>query len=202
MIMLFGFGLWILALFGGIHGLLNYESTPGSVTASPGTWPAQAAISRTPGHFTLVMAAHPRCPCTRASIEELSRILERNPNPVEVQVLFFTPLGAGWTQTDLWRQAVAIPGVKASWDEDGVEAARFGARTSGHVLLFNPDGKLLFSGGITGSRGHIGPSKGNVSLAAWLTPGEIGDREAPVFGCALTNPESDCTKGNQTCPLP
>jgi hypothetical protein len=148
------------------------------------------------------MAAHPRCPCTRASIEELSKVLARSSTPVDVQVLFYKPRGADWAPTDLWRQAVAIPGVQAIWDEDGMAAERFGARTSGHTLLFHPDGKLLFSGGITSSRGHSGPSKGNLSLAHWLTPGERGADEALVFGCPLTSPQSPCTKGNTVCPQP
>jgi hypothetical protein len=202
MILLFGVGLWTLALLGGFHGLLIHESTPGEATASPGAWPADAAISRTPGHFALVMAAHPRCPCTRASIEELGRLLARSTTPVDVHVLFFKPPGADWAPTDLWRQAVAIPGVNATWDEDGIDAARFGARTSGHALLFDPDGKLLFSGGVTSSRGHIGPSKGNLSLGAWLTPGETGAGTALVYGCALTSPESVCTKGDNACQQP
>ncbi len=202
MFLLFGLGVWTLALLGGFHGLLVYESTPGTATASPSTWPADATISRRPGHFTLVMAAHPRCPCTRATLEELSRLLARSSTPVDVQILFFKPLDADWAPTDLWRQAVAIPGVNANWDENGMDAARFGAGTSGHALLYGPDGKLLFSGGLTSSRGHIGPSKGNRSLAAWLSPGETGEGAAPVFGCSLTSPDSVCTKGNNACQQP
>jgi hypothetical protein len=202
MILLFGVGLWTLTMLGGFHGLLIHESTPGAAMASPSTWPADAAITRTPGRFTLIVAAHPRCPCTRANIEELGRTLARSSTPVDVKVLFFRPRGADWAPTDIWHQAVAIPGVKGTWDDDGMDAACFGARTSGHALLFDREGNLLFSGGLTSSRGHVGPSKGSRSLAAWLTPGEVGDAEAPVFGCALTNPESVCTKGDKVCQQP
>jgi hypothetical protein len=195
-------GLWILALFGGFFALLKYEGTPGAATASPSEWPRETKVSRTPGNFTLIMAAHPRCPCTRVSIDELRRVLERNSTPVDIRVLFFKPLGSDWTPTDLWRQAVAIPGVQAIWDDDGIEAARFGAHTSGHALLFDPAGKLLFSGGVTSGRGHSGPSKGNLSLAAWLTAGEAAAGEALVFGCTLTDPQSSCTKGTKACQLP
>jgi len=199
-ISLFCAGLWILALSVGFYSLVKYEVTPGAATAITNTWPADATTSRSAGRFTLVMAAHPRCPCTRASIEEVSRLLERSASPVDAHILFFKPLGADWAPTDLWHQAVAIPGVRAIWDEGGIEAARFGARTSGHVLLFNDHGTLLFSGGVTGARGHPGPSKGNLSLAAWLTPGEAADSEALVFGCPLNDPQSICTKGKKACP--
>jgi hypothetical protein len=202
MMIFFCAGLWSLALLVGFGYLQSYESTAGAVLASPRTLPADVTKSCPMGHHKLFMAAHPRCPCTRASVEELSKILARNSTPVDVHILFFKPLGSDWAPTDLWRQAIAIPGVQAIWDEDGIEAARLGALTSGHTLLFNPDGKLLFSGGVTSSRGHAGPSDGNRSLASWLTPGETGAIEAPVFGCPLTNLHSPCTKGNKACQLP
>lgn len=128
--------------------------------------------------------------------------LGANASPVEGRILFFRPVGADWTPTDLWQRAVAIPGVKATWDEGGVEATRFGAYTSGHTLLFNREGNLLFSGGVTSSRGHVGPSKGNLSLTAWLTPGEVGDAGTLVFGCSLSNSPSKCTKGIEACQNP
>jgi hypothetical protein len=202
MVVLFCHGLWFLTLLGGFFTLLKYEFTPGAATESPNEWPRDSTVSRTAEKFMLVMAAHPRCPCTRVSIEELRRVLERSLTPVDVQVLFFKPLDSDWAPTDLWRQAVAIPGVHANWDEDGIEAARFGAQTSGHALLFDPTGRLLFSGGITSGRGHSGPSKGNLSLAAWLTPGETGPNEALVFGCALNDPQSPCPKGTKACQRP
>jgi hypothetical protein len=58
----------------------------------------------------------------------------------------------------LRRSAAAIPGVKVLFDPDRMEARRFGAETSGHNLSFGADGGLLFSGGITASRGHAGES--------------------------------------------
>src|SRR5256885_12910626 len=39
---------------------------------------------------------------------------------------------------------------------DRDEAARFGARTSGYVVVYDASGHLVFAGGITGSRGHAG----------------------------------------------
>lgn len=202
MLFLFCAGLWTLALLGGFGALLVYETTPGGATPSPTSWPADSAQSRTPGRFILIMAAHPRCPCTRASIAELALVLERSSAPVDTRVLFLKPADSDWAPTELWRQAAAIRGVEVSWDEGGVEAARFGIRTSGHTVLFDQDGKLIFSGGVTNARGHAGPSKGNVSLANWLTPDESGEAEAPVFGCSLTNPISACSEGRKACQNP
>jgi hypothetical protein len=87
----------------------------------------------------------------------------------------------------------AIPGVPSVDDEGGVEAKRFGVATSGHVLLFDRAGRLLFSGGITPARGHEGDSLGRDALIERLagTRTISGPATSPVFGCPLANPESN-----------
>jgi hypothetical protein len=52
-------------------------------------------------------------------------------------------------------------------------------------LLYDRHGILLFSGGVTGVRGHAGDNIGEERLVA-LVKGEGTDRrDSPVFGCAL-----------------
>jgi hypothetical protein len=106
-----------------------------------------------------------------------------------VQVLFFQPTGAesNWAKSDLWRHAEVLPHATVRADEAGLEAALFGATTSGHALLFAPDGRLLFSGGLTSARGHAGPSAGGDALAMILRHQLPAVTETPVFGCPLAN---------------
>jgi hypothetical protein len=131
--------------------------------------------------------AHPRCPCTRATIGELAVIMARCRDRVDARVLFYKPKGSApdWEQTDTWRDAGRIPGVRVGVDPDGAEAARFSARTSGHALLYGPEGALLFSGGITASRGHAGDNPGRDSVVALVAGGDPQARETSVFGCPL-----------------
>ena len=95
----------------------------------------------------------------------------------------------GWEKTDLWRSAAAIPGVDVISDERGEEAQRFGALTSGQVLLFSTDGRLLFTGGITESRGHSGDNAGRSAIEALvLSPDAASSLKpagTPVYGCSL-----------------
>jgi hypothetical protein len=85
----------------------------------------------------------------------------------------------------LWRRAAAIPGVIALRDRDGAKAKSFGAETSGDVIAYGNDGRLLFHGGLTAARGHEGDSFGRQRLLAVLR-GETPDRrDSPVFGCNL-----------------
>lgn len=88
-------------------------------------------------------------------------------------------------QSDLWRTAAAIPGVTLMHDDDGREARRFGSATSGQTLLYDGDGVLRFSGGITGSRAHAGDNAGRRSLVALLSGGQPDRAATGVFGCPL-----------------
>ena len=183
---------WLAVLALGVRGLLNYESAPGTIAEVPKTWPAsQVPLAR--DRMTLVMLAHPHCPCTRASVSELAEVMARIQDKADAYVLFSTPADAssgGWEDTGLRRSAAAIPGVTVLSDADGAEARRFGAETSGHTLLFAADGRLLFSGGITQSRGHAGDNAGASAIAA-LVNNEIPARaETFVFGCSLRGTES------------
>jgi hypothetical protein len=71
------------------------------------------------------------------------------------------------------------------WDEGGAEARRFGATTSGHAVLYSPDGRLLFRGGLTGARGHAGDNANLDALAAVLDGAPSPHINVPVFGCPL-----------------
>ena len=180
---------WTVAISFGLRTLLAYESTPGTIGTVPGQWPATSRIERLTNSPTLVMLAHPRCPCTRASVAELAALMARMQGKIDAFVLFLKPRQSGtdWEDTELRRTAAAIPGVTVLSDVDGVEARRFGAETSGHTLLFDRDGRLLFSGGITEFRGHVGDNTGVRAIES-LIDGRAPARTATsVFGCALAN---------------
>src|SRR5882672_12720150 len=129
--------------------ILNYQNVSGSIGIAPEHWPAEAQITLDSKHDTLVMFAHPQCPCTRASMEELNRLLAQSEGRVTARVVFLKPgkFSDDWTKTDLWRSAAAIPGVTVHEDLDGAQARLFGAETSGDVLLYDIHGQLLFKGG-------------------------------------------------------
>jgi hypothetical protein len=112
---------------------------------------------------------------------------------VDAHVLFYQPDGFTdeWAQTDLWQSAAAIPGVTVSRDESGIEARRFQAETSGQILLYDTGGRLLFSGGITASRGHSGDNAGRRAIVSLLTEGAAERDQTLVFGCSLF--DQQCT---------
>jgi len=77
-------------------------------------------------------------------------------------------------------------------DQEGNEARCFQVTTSGHVVLYDVHGKLLFSGGITVSRGHSGDNDGRSAIMKLLNHEMVAVPETPVFGCSLLNPKPEC----------
>ena len=180
---------WMIAVSVGGAALLNYSNKPGRIGAVPKTWPADSQLRLSTSGHTLVMLAHPRCPCTRASITELAKVIDHVRGKVRAYVVFLKPKssGAEWEDTDLRRDVAEIPGVSTVTDVDGVEANRFGAETSGHTFLYDSDGRLLFSGGITESRGHSGDNAGETAIVALINGQSPGAASTSVFGCALVD---------------
>jgi len=196
-----GTALWLLIAVAGLRTLSDYSLAAGESAQAPSRWPAETRLPRFADQPVLVVIAHPLCPCSRATIGELNRLMSHVHGRVTVHVVFVRPPGAGeeWTNTDLWRSAVAIPDVTAWSDEGGVEASRFGAATSGQAILYDGDGRLVFSGGITAARGHFGDNAGSQALARLLIDGMPSRPHTPVFGCALFDRAMRCAQGGDAC---
>ena len=61
-------------------------------------WPESSRLRRVSDKHHLVMFAHPRCPCTRASIGELALIMARVHGRLTADVLFVKPRELGFTR--------------------------------------------------------------------------------------------------------
>jgi hypothetical protein len=181
--------IWLAICVGGLAILWRYKMTPAPDGAVPPTWPAGSAVARVPGKPTLIMLVHPRCTCSRASLSELNQIMNRAAGATAT-VVFVLPEGVddAWGHGESWDRAHEIPHTTVFVDRGGVEAARFGVAASGHTLLYDAAGALVFSGGVTGARGHEGNNLGRQELLAALLPHAGGGGEPAttrVFGCAL-----------------
>jgi hypothetical protein len=180
---------WSAAVGSGFCYLGRHGATPGAAGDPPGRWPASSRVA-VRGLVNLVLVAHPRCPCTRATVAELGRLMARRRGALAAHVLFLRP-EKSWERTDLWRAAAALPGTRVLADSGGRDAALFGAATSGHVLVYDATGVLRYSGGITGSRGHEGGNPGLDAVVGLLTRGRADRDRWPVFGCPLSDTPAD-----------
>src|SRR5262249_51471049 len=150
----------------GLGAMAAASAAPGAPPSMPAELPAGEPF-RSGGAGTVVLVAHPMCPCTRASLHVLERIVHEA-SGVDVVVLFAAAV-KDRVGADLRKVALQIPGVRVVDDPGGHIAARLGVRTSGTVAFYDGTGRLRFAGGITPGRGHEGDSAGADALRAAIT---------------------------------
>lgn len=180
--------LWLSAAVGGVVYLTRYENTAAEQNvAYPGVFPPESRLERDPSRPTLIFFAHPKCPCTRASLRELERLMTDADGKLQVYIVINHPEEAGedWTQTDLRARAEAIPGARVLIDLAERETRIFNAQTSGLTLLYDRTGNLRFTGGITASRGHEGDNPGRRAIFEIVAEEADKRAETLVFGCPL-----------------
>lgn len=196
--------IWFAAIGGGMLYLTAYSATPGTAADLRPGWPPTSVLPRTPGLPSLLLFAHPECPCSRASVTELGRLLRSIPGRVDAFVVLSGP-------GPLAALADELPGAQVIVDTGSPSQAElFGAKTSGQVFLYDAGGRLAFEGGITPARGHEGDSEGRDAILSYLLASRRGPAGEPptaraqtlharVFGCALGHhPETQARVGRQT----
>jgi hypothetical protein len=186
---------WLLTVGLGLKMVWNYAAQAGEAAAPPAHWPSGSVLQPASDRATLVLLAHPRCPCTRATVGELAVLMAKCQGKLTAYVSFYQPAGDDWERTNLWNSASEIPGVSVLRDEDGSVAASFNAATSGQVLLYDSRGDLLFAGGITSARGHSGDNSGREAIISILNNQTEEHQGTPVFGCPIFDPHSQCNEG-------
>lgn len=189
--------VWLLVVGVGLARVWRYDGTAGAAAEAPAAWSGASSLPHRAGTATLVMVIHPHCPCSRASLKELNRLLALCPGRVTADVVFvqYAGMSDAWEHSDTWHQAAALPGVHVLRDPGGTLAQQLGARTSGQTYVFAPSGRLLFSGGLTGARGHEGDNASLSAAVALLREDATAPAHAPVFGCPLFNE----TKNGDLC---
>jgi hypothetical protein len=169
-------------------GLMGWEEfTPVRTVAAVSDFPANGVVTLAPDKPTLLVFLHPQCPCSRATMHELEKLLGQTQQKVAVTIIFTIPRDTppNWEKGDLWNWANAMTGVRVARDENGIAARQFGVAGSGHTLLYDSSGRLLFSGGITASRGEEGDNAGETAIADFVLHGHAGVTRTPVYGCSL-----------------
>lgn len=176
LIAIVGLSAWLVGVAFGVREIAAYSITPGDRAEAPATWPAGSTLSRAHDQATVVMFVHPECPCSRASLAELAEIAAAHRAAFRIVLA-----GAG----DAWDAAGRVRGAERILDPLEREAERFGARTSGHVVVYDVAGTLRYSGGITSARGHHGDNVGRRKVEAIVAGDGERDTTHPVFGCPL-----------------
>lgn len=186
-----GVGSWLLLALGYFSYLALESSRPCPGADAPSERPSGCGLGVEPERATLVVFLHPRCPCSRATLDRLDRLVALPGFAANVEIDITLPVDSTseWADSSAVARARELPGAHVTLDAGGAVAQRFGAHTSGQVVLYDPRGRRVFSGGITQARGEVGDNSSFDALLAHLR-GERGiPDKAPVFGCALVLPD-------------
>lgn len=187
---------WAVTVGAMFQSIRNFETTPGRGAVALPSWPARSQILPAHDRWTLVMLIHPHCGCSRASIQELERIIELSGPSLQTYVLVYRPsdFQSGWEKTDVFDAASRLQRARLVIDPDGREARVFGGFTSGQTFLYDREGTLRFSGGITSLRGHVGVNRGSMDIVD-IVHSRTRQSTHPVFGCAIVaSKESERTR--------
>ncbi|HVJ68068.1 MAG TPA: hypothetical protein VM510_08805 [Caulifigura sp.] len=181
---------WVGAVVAGFAAALIHEQTPAERHTVVASWPLDTVCQPPALKPMLVLFIHPKCPCLRASIEEIANLRKVCGVGFDLQCVFLQPDAATWhsEETANWRDAQTLAPCQMIVDCTGEEHRRFGATTSGEVFLFSAGGELQFHGGVTIGRGHSGQSAGRLAIEAIVNNSSPRLCEAPVYGCPLESP--------------
>src|SRR5258707_12024279 len=122
---------WAAAVGVGGWRLWGFDATAGSFARAQPIWPVESRLLRNAAMPAVVLLVHPHCPCSRATIEELARLMADGHGKLTATVVMLRPSGAaeGWEHSDLWQSAAAIPGVTVVADFEGRGSPRVCAAT-------------------------------------------------------------------------
>lgn len=183
------FGVWLTLCIGCLLGLNWYKMQPGPVGKLLTFWPQNISIAHDRNLYNIVMFAHPQCGCTYASLVELDKLIQSHPKKFKSKIFFYRPTGSkpSWSDGESKTMAKKLENVSVFDDEGGQIARRFGAMTSGQVMVYSPKGHLYYAGGITESRGHVGSNAGSRSIANIVETNKPSSKAEHTFGCVLFN---------------
>lgn len=180
------FAVWILVLVSGVFAFANYSYTPGKPADLQITWPSLSSLKPSLKQPELLVFLHPKCSCSHATLADLARLIPDIGSRAHVRVVF-NDLGdpSLLEESHSYAMASEIPGVELVKDPNGVQSNLFGVKTSGQMFLYDEQGVLVFSGGLTPSRGHEGESQGSITVLKWLNTRELQWKTSDVFGCSM-----------------
>src|SRR3954470_21057631 len=82
---------WCVCAAFGAASMVRYELTPGVRQQAPSHWPPATQLRRDTSRPTLVLFLHPQCPCSRATLAEMQRLIADCQGRFATRILFVRP---------------------------------------------------------------------------------------------------------------
>lgn len=179
--------LWGAGILWSYQKLSSFVRAPGEPANASLHWDQHSGLQFDPSKNNLFVFIHPKCSCSKATLWDLETLLSKVENKVAVTVIFDWPTGKSeaWYKGSIWKLANSLKNVRIFVDHDSRERTRFQVKTSGQALYYSKAGELIFSGGLTPMRGHVGDSIGQEMILGHVQSNSILTRSTAVFGCSL-----------------
>ncbi|MDA8792481.1 hypothetical protein N9N67_04500 [Bacteriovoracaceae bacterium] len=182
--------IWSIGIISGLVITYEYSLGSGEKSQLKSSWPNESSLKFNPGKYNLVMFLHPECTCSKASLFHFKEILsEIKHDNLDSKIIFTMPKEKEkeWINSALVKEVKEAGSIQLIFDQSSEEFKRFDAKTSGQAFLFSPSKDLLFNGGITDSRGHIGYNQGEDFIINTLNKRGLASKDVDVFGCDNLN---------------
>lgn len=165
----------ILVLIG-FGASMKWSLTPGPSAKTPIT-------GREGEGVRVEVVAHPLCPCSSASLQLLKRATKEFLSGARVTA-YFVGNEVHSKNTSIAR---TIPHATVKYITETESAQRFGEATSGQVFVWK-QGQLVFSGGLTDSRGEEAAGSAYQTLLKQVEGQSKEPMVLPTFGCPVQTP--------------
>jgi len=136
----------------------------------------------------LLLAVHTMCPCSSATLKNILGLSQTERNRLDITIVVTGPGATPNSSAQNVCLARSIQGANLVFCSESEAVRIYHARTSGQAFIYALSGKLVFSGGLTESRGTQGDSVGMNALHLAIQ-GKACPATAPVYGCALETPQ-------------
>ncbi len=183
--------VWFLGCLAATYSMMGYNFKSSVLGDELEQWPTASVISPSSDQSTLLAFIHPRCVCSEATVVHLTQDIADYKNTRIVMAVYVPEDMKG--NDSAWKHGeyitdvlAALPQTEIFYDVEGQQARLFQAHTSGTLVLFNPEGREVFRGGITDRRGGQYDNEGLRTLKGLMAKEEKNRQpSSPVFGCSL-----------------
>jgi hypothetical protein len=153
----------------------------------PIPWDAIADFGRPNEALHVIMALHPKCPCSITTLRELESIHAAKTASAKYTFLVALPISQSisWIDTESTKIAMRLPNAEVVVDVDSKRAIQLGLVNSGALLVIQPNGTVCFRGGITSGRTCSAGNPGANAVTRLLKGESIDPITTPTFGCPL-----------------
>ncbi len=177
---------WLGTICAGFVWLGLSDAQPGSRGAPPVQLAAVPELQADSGLVSLTCFIHPQCPCTRATLRDLERVATHVRETAQLRVVVAYPSDhPEWMSTATVAFASTISGVRIVPDPGGLLTAACGVKTSGHTLIYGPEGDLRYSGGLVPLRNHEGNAETRDCVLQVIESQPKRPVQTPAFGCPM-----------------